>query len=174
MLRRSLATLIAGAALLGATAAHAGTHWSIGINLPPADIVVSNGGRYVSRRRSTTRRRRWCTPPRRATSNARSTTPRPGRRAWSTKRATATVAGTAAETTTGIATTTVTTTAGTVATTTATTTARAAGVEVWRSTEQHVGAQHVLRALRDHDTWHEGAVVTEGTKYVLRSDVLFR
>jgi hypothetical protein len=47
MLRRSLATLIAGAALLGATAAHAGTHWSIGINLPPADIVVSNGGRYV-------------------------------------------------------------------------------------------------------------------------------
>jgi len=25
-----------------------------------------------------------------------------------------------------------------------------------------------------HDTWHEGAVVTEGTKYVLRSDVLFR
>jgi hypothetical protein len=47
MLRRTIATLVAGAALLGATAAQAGTSWSIGINLPPADIVVSNGGRYV-------------------------------------------------------------------------------------------------------------------------------
>jgi hypothetical protein len=48
MLRRTLATLaIAGAALLGATAAQAETRWSIGINLPAAGVVVSNGGRYV-------------------------------------------------------------------------------------------------------------------------------
>ena len=46
MLRRTLATLVAGAALLGATAAHAGTHWSIGINLPAAGVVVSDGPRY--------------------------------------------------------------------------------------------------------------------------------
>ncbi len=25
-----------------------------------------------------------------------------------------------------------------------------------------------------HDTWHEGAAVTEGTKYVLRSDILYQ
>ena len=30
--------------MLGATAAHAGTHWSVGINVPAAGIVVSNGG----------------------------------------------------------------------------------------------------------------------------------
>jgi hypothetical protein len=48
MLRRTLATLaVAGAALLGATAAQAGTHWSIGINVPLAGVVVSNGVRYV-------------------------------------------------------------------------------------------------------------------------------
>jgi len=48
MLRRTLATLaVAGAALLGATAAQAETRWSIGINLPPAGVVVSNGGYYV-------------------------------------------------------------------------------------------------------------------------------
>lgn len=49
MLRSVLVTLATGAAMLGATAAHAGTHWSVGIglNLPPADIVVTNGGRYV-------------------------------------------------------------------------------------------------------------------------------
>lgn len=46
MLRPILATLLAGAALLGGTAAHAGTHWSIGISLPPAGIVVSDGPRY--------------------------------------------------------------------------------------------------------------------------------
>jgi hypothetical protein len=46
MLRRTLATVIASAALLGATAAHAGTHWSIGINVPLAGVVVSDG-RYV-------------------------------------------------------------------------------------------------------------------------------
>ena len=38
----------AGVALLGATAAHAGTHWSVGINLPVPDVVVTNGGYYVS------------------------------------------------------------------------------------------------------------------------------
>jgi hypothetical protein len=46
MLRRTIAILAAGTALLGATAAHAETRWSIGINLPPADLVVSNGARY--------------------------------------------------------------------------------------------------------------------------------
>lgn len=48
MLRRSIAILAAGTALLGATAAHAETRWSIGINLPPADLVVSNGPRYYT------------------------------------------------------------------------------------------------------------------------------
>ena len=48
MLRPILATLIAGAALLGATAAQAGTSWSIGISLPPADFVVSNAPRYYA------------------------------------------------------------------------------------------------------------------------------
>ena len=38
----------AGVALLGATAAHAGTHWSVGINVPVAGVVVTNGGYYVS------------------------------------------------------------------------------------------------------------------------------
>jgi hypothetical protein len=48
MLRRTLATLATGAVLLGATAAaQAGTHWSIGINVPLAGVVVSNGARYV-------------------------------------------------------------------------------------------------------------------------------
>ena len=46
MLRPILAAMVASAALLGANAAQAGTHWSIGINLPPAGIVVSDGGRY--------------------------------------------------------------------------------------------------------------------------------
>jgi len=48
MLRPILATLIAGATLLGATAAQAGTNWSIGISLPPADFVVSNAPRYYA------------------------------------------------------------------------------------------------------------------------------
>lgn len=47
MLRSILAGLAATAALLGATAAHAGTHWSIGINVPLPGVVVSNGGRYI-------------------------------------------------------------------------------------------------------------------------------
>lgn len=49
MLRHILGATVAAAAMLGATAAQAGTHWSvgIGINLPPADIVVTNGARYV-------------------------------------------------------------------------------------------------------------------------------
>ncbi|MFG6457020.1 hypothetical protein [Roseateles sp. BYS96W] len=48
MIRSVLAGLTAGVALLAATAAHAETRWSIGINLPPAGVVVSNGpGYYV-------------------------------------------------------------------------------------------------------------------------------
>ena len=46
MLRPVLAALLTGAALFGASAAQAGTHWSIGINLPPAGVVVSNGSGY--------------------------------------------------------------------------------------------------------------------------------
>lgn len=38
----------AGLALLGATAAHAGTHWSVGINMPVPGVVVTNGGYYVA------------------------------------------------------------------------------------------------------------------------------
>ena len=47
MLRRTLATLIAGAALLGATAAQAGTHWSIGISVPGA-VLVGESPRYYA------------------------------------------------------------------------------------------------------------------------------
>jgi len=48
MLRPILAATLAGAALFGATAAHAGTHWSvgIGINVPPVGVVVDSP-RYV-------------------------------------------------------------------------------------------------------------------------------
>ncbi|MGQ3053739.1 MAG: hypothetical protein ACT6S0_18335 [Roseateles sp.] len=46
MLRSFLAALLTGAALLGAPAAQAGTQWSIGINVPAAGVVVSNGSRY--------------------------------------------------------------------------------------------------------------------------------
>ncbi|MCE4555278.1 hypothetical protein [Pelomonas cellulosilytica] len=48
---RSLATAaVMTAALAAAPGAQAGTHWSIGvgINLPPADIVVTNAPRYVA------------------------------------------------------------------------------------------------------------------------------
>lgn len=45
MLRHTLAAVIVGATLFGATAAQAGTHWSIGINLPPAGVYVSNAPR---------------------------------------------------------------------------------------------------------------------------------
>ena len=38
----------AGVALLGATAAHAGVHWSVGINLPVPGVAVNNGDYYVS------------------------------------------------------------------------------------------------------------------------------
>jgi hypothetical protein len=38
-----------GMALFGATAANAGTHWSIGVNLPVPGIVVTNGGGYYVR-----------------------------------------------------------------------------------------------------------------------------
>ena len=47
MRRSLLAALAASAALLGAASAHAGTHWSVGINLPVPGIVVSNGGYYA-------------------------------------------------------------------------------------------------------------------------------
>lgn len=47
LLRTFLATVAAGTALFGATAAHAGTHWSVGINLPVPALVVSNGGYYA-------------------------------------------------------------------------------------------------------------------------------
>jgi len=48
MLRHILAAMIATTALMGATAAHAGTHWSVGIgfNLPAAGVVVSD--RYIA------------------------------------------------------------------------------------------------------------------------------
>lgn len=46
MIRKLATALLAAAALAGATAAQAGTHWSIGINLPVAGMVVSDG-RYV-------------------------------------------------------------------------------------------------------------------------------
>jgi hypothetical protein len=39
----------AGVALFGATAANAGTHWSIGVNLPVPGVVVTNGGGYFVR-----------------------------------------------------------------------------------------------------------------------------
>ena len=40
--------LAASVALLGATVAHAGTHWSVGINLPVPSVVLTNGGYYAS------------------------------------------------------------------------------------------------------------------------------
>jgi len=46
MLRPILAALLTGAALFGATAAQAGTHWSIGISLPAAGVVVADTPRY--------------------------------------------------------------------------------------------------------------------------------
>lgn len=46
---RPLSMIFAAAvAVFGATAANAGTHWSIGVNLPVPGIVVTNGGYYVS------------------------------------------------------------------------------------------------------------------------------
>lgn len=45
---RSLSMIfVASAALMGAAAAHAGTHWSVGINLAVPGVVVTNGGYYV-------------------------------------------------------------------------------------------------------------------------------
>lgn len=49
MLRTVSALIAASGALLGATAAQAGTHWSVDINVPIAGIVVSNGGGYYVR-----------------------------------------------------------------------------------------------------------------------------
>jgi hypothetical protein len=40
------AVIVAGTALFGAPAAQAETYWSIGINLPPAGVVVANAPRY--------------------------------------------------------------------------------------------------------------------------------
>lgn len=48
MLRPILAALLSGAALFGATAAQAGTHWSIGISLPPVGVVVADTPRYYA------------------------------------------------------------------------------------------------------------------------------
>jgi hypothetical protein len=47
MFRSVLAALATTAALLGATSAQAGTHWSVGISLPATGVVVSNGGYYA-------------------------------------------------------------------------------------------------------------------------------
>ena len=49
MLRRTVAILATAAALLGANAAQAGTNWSIGISLPGAGVVVSDGPRHYVR-----------------------------------------------------------------------------------------------------------------------------
>jgi hypothetical protein len=50
MLRQLSIVFAATAALFGATAAHAETHWSVGINLPVPGLVVSNGGYYAPAR----------------------------------------------------------------------------------------------------------------------------
>lgn len=49
MFRPLIAATLATVSLLGAGAAHAGTHWSIGINLPPVGVVVADTPRYVVR-----------------------------------------------------------------------------------------------------------------------------
>lgn len=46
MMRSLFTTLITGAAVFSGGAAHAGTHWSIGISVPVAGVVVSDG-RYA-------------------------------------------------------------------------------------------------------------------------------
>lgn len=46
MLRPVIAALIVGAAALATPAAQAGTHWSIGINLPLPAVVVADPPRY--------------------------------------------------------------------------------------------------------------------------------
>lgn len=46
MLRPVLAAALATAALLGSAAAQAGTHWSIGINVPLPAVVVADPPRY--------------------------------------------------------------------------------------------------------------------------------
>ena len=47
MLRSILAATLAAAALMGSGAAQAGTHWSIGINLPLPAVIVADSPRYV-------------------------------------------------------------------------------------------------------------------------------
>jgi len=42
----AFAAIAVGATLFGA-AAHAGTHWSVGINVPVPGLAVSNGGYYA-------------------------------------------------------------------------------------------------------------------------------
>ena len=49
MLRSIVAATLATASLLGAGVAQAGTHWSIGISLPPVGVVVADTPRYVVR-----------------------------------------------------------------------------------------------------------------------------
>ena len=47
MARTLLSAVVLATGLIGATAAHADTHWSIGINVPVPGVVVSNDGYYV-------------------------------------------------------------------------------------------------------------------------------
>ncbi|MFG6466939.1 hypothetical protein [Roseateles sp. BYS87W] len=48
MFRHALVTLATGTALLGAAAAQAGTHWSIGISLPATGVYVTDAPRYMA------------------------------------------------------------------------------------------------------------------------------
>lgn len=49
MFRPLVAAALLTTALAGPTVAHAGTHWSIGISLPPVGVVVADPPRYVVR-----------------------------------------------------------------------------------------------------------------------------
>lgn len=48
MLKTVLVTVALGAGVLAAGAAHAGTHWSVGISVPVAGVYVSDAPRYVA------------------------------------------------------------------------------------------------------------------------------
>jgi hypothetical protein len=49
MIRPALAAALTTLSLIAAPTAHAGTHWSIGISLPPVGVVVADPPRYVVR-----------------------------------------------------------------------------------------------------------------------------